>query len=89
MKKKDLSLLRQLKREEEKAKQQIKVEEVEQPVEEQKISFDLWWAEVNKKLNLPAYLKEIIWADFKGRGLKKDEAAAKYNDAIRLFGYKV
>ncbi len=55
----------------------------------QGVSFKRWWAAVSKKLELPAYLKEIVWADFNSRGLSKVEEKSKYDKALELFGYKL
>jgi hypothetical protein len=90
MKKQDLAMIRQMKREEEKARQAKKVEEVSpEESKEVKVAFDVWWAAVSKKMNFPFYIKEIVWADFQSRGLKKEEAVHDYVEAIKSFGYKV
>ena len=57
--------------------------------EENTLSYDEWWMLTNKKLNLRPHLKEIILADFKGRGLTIKENLEKYNKALSLFGYSV
>jgi len=56
--------------------------------EEDKISFDQWWMMVNKSSQLKPWMKEVIFADFKGRSLTKEETAAKYDWALQQFGYK-
>ena len=56
---------------------------------EMKFSFDVWWALASKKSNFRPYLKEIIWADFKGRGLNKEETLKCFYDALKKFGYTV
>lgn len=53
---------------------------------ESKLSFDEWWIMLNKRMPLKPHLKEIIWADFNARGLKKEELAAKYDEGLKLFG---
>ena len=53
------------------------------------VLFKLWWVDVSKRLNLKPYLKEIVWADFKSRGLGKREPKEKYDQAMAKFGYKV
>jgi hypothetical protein len=50
------------------------------------ISFENWWIVVCKRLNLKSWLKEILLADFKGRGLTEKESTAKYEDALKKFG---
>ena len=87
MRKEDLALMRKTKRGEDKNRVEKQPVVVEQMVDG--IAFDLWWIEVNKQLNLPHYIKEIMLADFKGRGLGAIETAAKYNEALALFGYKL
>ena len=52
------------------------------------ISYDQWWMLINKKLSLPYHLKEVIKVDFKARGAGKMETEKKYNELLRLFGYK-
>ena len=49
-------------------------------------SFDHWWIMLNKRMSLRPHLKEIIWADFNARGLKKEEPAVKYDEGLKLFG---
>lgn len=53
---------------------------------EQILSFDQWWVMTSKRLSLKPSLKEIMWADFNARGIKKEEPAARYNEGLRLFG---
>ena len=50
------------------------------------LSFDQWWVMLGKRMTLKPSLKEIMWADFKARGLKKEELAAKYDEGLKLFG---
>jgi hypothetical protein len=49
-------------------------------------SFDHWWIMLNKRMSLRPHLKEIIWADFNARGLKKEEPVTKYDEGLKLFG---
>lgn len=58
---------------------------VEQPADET-VSFDQWWMVLNAKTPLRAHLKEILLAEFKSRGLSKNETKERYDDALRLFG---
>jgi hypothetical protein len=53
------------------------------------VSYDQWWMVANKKLKLSYHIKEIILADFKGRGYKTDETMERFNEALSLFGYKI
>jgi hypothetical protein len=89
MRKKDLSILRNLKREEAKVQESQPKEEVTVAQSDETVQFDVWWVDVNKLIKLPSYMKEIVWADFRGRGLNKSETKKAYEDAIRLFGYKI
>lgn len=56
------------------------------PILEAKVSFDEWWIMLQKRLALRPHMKEIIWADFNARGLKKEELVAKYDEGLKLFG---
>jgi hypothetical protein len=49
-------------------------------------SFDHWWIVLNKRMSLRPHMKEIVWADFNARGLKKEETVAKYEEGLKLFG---
>jgi hypothetical protein len=53
---------------------------------EEKLSFDHWWILLNMRMSLKPHLKEILWAEFRSRGLKKVETAAKYDEGLKLFG---
>jgi len=57
--------------------------------EENKISFDLWWIMTNKKREqaFPVWMKEIFEVDFKARGCAKTETKARYDEALKQFGY--
>lgn len=89
MRKRDMDLMRQLKREEEKARLVNNAKTSAEETVENTVRFDLWWVDVAKQLNLQPYMKEIVWADFKARGLKKEAPSAKYVEALALFGYKL
>lgn len=89
MRKRDMDLMRQLRREEEKARLANNTKALAEEAAENTVRFDLWWVDVAKQLNLQPYMKEIVWADFKARGLKKEAPAAKYAEALALFGYKL
>jgi len=50
------------------------------------ISFDQWWVALSRRMTLKPSLKEIMWADFNARGIKKEELPAKYEEGLKLFG---
>ena len=52
------------------------------------MEFDVWWMDINRRVTLKAWMKEVIKADFKGRGLTGKEDPQKYDEALRLFGVK-
>ena len=49
------------------------------------VDFNVWFAMREKKIP-SQHLREIIWADFKGRGLSKKELLATYDDALVKYG---
>ena len=51
----------------------------------QGIEFEVWWV-LNSKNLAPQHRKEIIWADFKARGLKEVEPAEAYDAALKKYG---
>ena len=52
------------------------------------VSFEVWFAMREKKV--PAqHLREIIWADFRGRGLSKKETVDTYDAALAEYGVKL
>ena len=79
---KEKSLKRQIKEMEDAAREQnqapLQVDDV--------LSFDQWWVALSRRMTLRASLKEIMWADFNSRGLKKEDTAANYESALKLFG---
>ena len=54
----------------------------------EKVEFDYWWALRKDQLGQPAHIKEIVWADMKGRGLSKEESLDSWDKAARIFGLK-
>lgn len=52
------------------------------------IDFDTWWMDINRRVKMKPWMKEVVKADFKGRGLTLKETMEKYDDALRLFGIK-
>lgn len=91
MKKRDFELMKQVKRGEKAKRGQQQQEQAAQTVEiiDETIDFDMWWVEISKTLKLPFHLKEVVWADFKARGLKSKSLKADFDAAMRLFGYAV
>lgn len=53
------------------------------------VSFDQWWMIASKKRTFRPYMKEVIFADFKGRGLKARETIARFDEALRKFGINI
>jgi hypothetical protein len=52
------------------------------------IAFDAWWASVQKRMPLQHH-KEVVMADFKARGLSKQEPANVFNKALAQYGVKL
>ena len=52
------------------------------------VDFDTWWIDVNRRKPLKPWLKEIIKADFGGRGLGKSGSIEEFDDALKTFGIK-
>jgi hypothetical protein len=57
--------------------------------DEGKISYNQWWILVNKKKPMRAHMKEVLKADFKGRGVGDKETQEAYDDALRAFGISI
>jgi hypothetical protein len=53
-----------------------------------KVHFDVWWALTEEKIP-KQHLKEIIRADFKGRGLSHMETMASYTAALKAYGVTI
>lgn len=54
-----------------------------------KITYDQWWIYVNKKFTLKTWMKEVLKADFKGRGLSDSETRETFDEALVKCGYKI
>ena len=54
----------------------------------EKVECDYWWALRKDQLGQPMHIKEIVWADMKGRGLSKEESLDSWDKAARIFGLK-
>lgn len=55
---------------------------------DEKIDFDTWWMDINRRVKMKSWMKEVVQADFKGRGLGKHESIEKFDESLRLFGIK-
>lgn len=55
---------------------------------EKKISFDSWYHQRHHKI-AKCHKKEIIWADFSARGMKKEATMAEFDKALELYGVKL
>ena len=53
-----------------------------------KVSFDAWYHSRLSKIP-KHHLKEIIFADFKARGLSKEDLVEKYDKALEKYGIKL
>lgn len=53
-----------------------------------KLDFNVWFAMREKKIP-GQHLREIIRADFKGRGLATKETLATFDEALRKYGVKL
>jgi hypothetical protein len=53
-----------------------------------KIEFDVWFAMRSPRIPVQHH-KEIIWADFKGRGLSRLETLKVFDEALRKYGVKL
>jgi hypothetical protein len=67
-----------------------KTKEQQMPLVEEvpTVGFDVWFAMREKKIP-GQHLREIIWADFKGRGLSNKETLADYDMALAKYGIKL
>lgn len=59
-----------------------------QKPQEKKVDFNVWFAMRAKKIP-GQHLREVIWADFKGRGLTSKETLSTYDDALRRYGVEL
>lgn len=53
------------------------------------IGFDQWWADNSSNFKLAPYMKEIIRADFRGRGLEGLNTNDRWNWAAKQFGLNI
>lgn len=88
--KKDNELKKQIKAMEDRQRAESMAAAIEAaPAKAPEMSFEKWWMMLASKITLRPNMKEILWADFKARGLSKNEEAAKYDEALKLFGIKL
>ena len=52
------------------------------------VEFKVWFAMCAKRIP-PQHLAEILWADFKARGLSLRETAGAYDAALVAYGVKL
>ncbi len=82
-KKTDSSVMSAIKEMEKTAREEAKA--ANPPPVAEKIFFDQWWANVSSRI--PAtHHKEVIFADFKARGLTLRESTADYEIALKMYG---
>ena len=63
-------------------------ESAPKPVADKKMSFDSWYHQRKHLIN-KCHMKEVIWADFLARGMKKEQTMAEYDKALELYGVKL
>lgn len=90
--KQQVDLAKEIKDMERKAREEaLKAAASQEAVGEQKeeeILFDAWYA--SRANSIPSkHMKEILRADFAGRGLKNKETAAKFDMALEKYGVKL
>lgn len=88
MRLRDLELLKNIKKQERKAKEAERANQQKDEQNAQAISFEVWWMEFSRKKNLRHHIKEILKSDFKARGLKDMELKEAFDKAATQFGYK-
>ena len=81
--KKEIKEMERKKREE-----ALKKAKVAPAASEEEVSFDQWY--MMRASSIPGiHRKEILKADFKGRGLGDKAAAEKYDEALEKYGVKL
>lgn len=66
----------------------VESQEQEMASEAELVDFDGWWA--TRRSKIPEHhRKEIIRADFKGRGLSDSETMEDFDAALKLYGLKL
>lgn len=73
-----------------KAEEDAKREETKPVVKKAtKVSFDSWYQSISGKINVKAHKKEVVRADFSGRGLSDKEEKQVYDKALEQYGIKL
>ena len=83
---KDPELIKKLKEMEDKKRMDSMVEALIDSPNASDLSFDQWWMMLMNERPLRAHMKEIIWAEFKSRGLQKTGFKEEYDAALKKFG---
>jgi hypothetical protein len=55
---------------------------------EEKVDFDAWYSMREKQIPVQ-HQKEILKADFKGRGLGQNESLSNFDGALKKYGVKL
>ena len=55
---------------------------------EKRVSFDSWFHQRKKQI-AKCHMKEVIWADFTARGIKKEQTMGEFDKALELYGVKL
>lgn len=55
---------------------------------DKKVSFDSWYHQRHHKI-AKCHKKEIIWADFSARGVKREATLEEFDKALELYGVKL
>ncbi len=90
--KKQVDLMKEIKDMERKAREEALIEaskqEMSESSKEEEVLFDAWYA--MRSSSIPSrHMKEILRADFAGRGLGNKETIAKYDAALGKYGVKL
>lgn len=84
----EMELKAQIKQAEDKKRQEAINKAAPKSLKEKKMAYDSWYA--MRSQSIPKHhLKEVIWADFRGRGLSKEEACSAYDEALGKYGVKL
>lgn len=83
---KDPELMKKLKAMEDKKRTDSMIEAAINSNNASDLSFDQWWMMLTSERPMRPHMKEILWAEFKARGLKKNASKAEYDEALKKFG---
>lgn len=56
--------------------------------QDKKMSYNSWYHQHKHKIP-KQHLKEIVWADFKARGVKEESTKEEFDRALELYGVKL